>query len=65
MLGLLSLPFGIFAPFAIVGGARSWRRIVASDGELRGGASALGGMIAGLIAAATFLAGTIYWVLAS
>jgi hypothetical protein len=65
VLGLLALPFGIFAPFAIFSGARSLRRIRASGGELHGAASATGGLIAGIIGLATFLLGTGYWLLAS
>jgi len=65
VLGLLALPFGVFAPFAIWSGARSLRRIRASGGELRGVTSAGGGLIAGLIGLATFLIGTAYWLIAS
>ena len=65
VLGLLASPFGIFALFAIWTGARSWRRIRASGGDLRGASSALAGLVAGLIALATFVAGTIYWLVAS
>jgi hypothetical protein len=65
VLGLLALPFGILAPFAIWSGARSWRRIHASGGELRGATSALAGLVAGLIAIAALLAGSIYWIVAS
>ena len=65
MLGLLALPFGVFAPFAIWSGARSLMRIRASEGELRGAASAGGGLIAGLIGLATVLIGTSYWLLGS
>jgi len=65
VLGLLSLPFGIVAPFAIWTGARSLGRIRASDGERSGLASAALGLIAGLIGLATLVAGTIYWLLAS
>jgi len=65
VLGLLALWFGIFAPFAIVSGVRSLRRIQASGGELRGRAAAIGGLIAGIIGLATFLIGTGYWILAS
>jgi hypothetical protein len=64
-LGLLALWFGVFAPFAIFSGARSWRRIQASGGELTGGASALGGLAAGLLALAVIAVGTIYWVVTS
>ncbi|HEX9095936.1 MAG TPA: hypothetical protein VF990_07515 [Candidatus Dormibacteraeota bacterium] len=65
VLGLLSLPFGIFAPFAIWSGARSLRRIRASKGSRRGGLSAAAGLIAGILGLAAFVAGTAYWFLAS
>jgi len=65
VLGLLALWFGVFAPFAVYSGARSWRRIHASGGELTGGASAIGGLVAGLIGLAVIVVGTIYWVVAS
>lgn len=65
VLGLLCLPFGIFAPFAIWAGARSLGRIRASNGELRGGTSAALGLIAGVIGLATMVLGTLYWFLAS
>ena len=65
MLGLLALPFGIFAPFAIVSGARSLRRIRASGGDLRGEASATAGLVAGIVALATIVVGVGYWVIAS
>ena len=65
VLGLLSLPFGIFAPFAIWSGARSLRRIGASNGALRGGVSAAAGLIAGMLGLAAFVIGTTYWFLAS
>ena len=65
VLGLLALWFGVFAPFAIYSGARSWRRINASGGELTGGPSALGGLIAGVIALVVIVVGTIYWMVTS
>lgn len=65
VLGLLALWFGIFAPFAILSGARSVRRIRASGGQLRGAAAATGGLIAGIIALATIIAGVAYWFLTS
>lgn len=65
VLGLLSLPFGILSPFAIWAGAGSLRRIRASNGELRGGASAALGFLAGLIGLAALVFGTAYWLLAS
>jgi hypothetical protein len=64
VLGLLALPFGIFAPFAIVSGTRSLRRIRASGGELRGARSAAGGLIAGSIGLFTLVSGIAYWLLA-
>jgi len=65
VLGLLALPFGVFAPFAIWSGARSLRRIRASGGSLRGATSAGGGLVAGLIGLATSLVGMSYWLVAS
>jgi hypothetical protein len=65
VLGLLALWFGILAPFAIFSATRSLRRIRASHGELRGAAAATGGLVAGLIALATIIAGVTYWFLAS
>jgi hypothetical protein len=65
VLGLLALWFGVFAPFAVYSGARSWGRIRASGGELTGAASALGGLVAGLIGLAVIVVGTIYWVVTS
>jgi hypothetical protein len=65
VLGLLALWFGILAPFAIFSATRSLRRIRASHGELRGATAATGGLVAGLIAFATIIAGVAYWFLAS
>lgn len=65
MLGLLALPFGVFAPFAIWSGTRSLRRIRASEGELRGSGSAVAGLVAGLLALGAFLIGTVYWLVVS
>ncbi len=65
ILGVLSLPFAIFAPFAIWSGARSLRRISASNGVLRGSASSLAGLVAGILGLAAFIVGTAYWFLAS
>ena len=65
MLGLLALPFGIFAPFAIWAGVVSLRRIRASAGTLSGEASATAGVAGGLLGLAVVIAGTAYWVLAS
>lgn len=65
VLGLLALPFGIFAPFAIISATRSLLRIRASRGELRGATSAVAGLIAGLLSVATMGIGIGYWLLAS
>lgn len=65
VLGLLSLPFGIFAPFAIWSGARSLRRIRSPNSNLSGGTSAAAGLIAGSLGLAAFVVGTAYWFLAS
>ena len=65
VLGLLSLPFVVFAPFAIWSGASSLRRIRASDGELKGTARAFAGLLAGVLGLVTLIAGTVYWFLAS
>ena len=53
VLGLLALPFGLFAPFAIFSATRSLRRIRASNGELRGAARATAGLVAGLVSVVT------------
>ena len=65
VLGLLALWFGVFAPFAVVTGARSLGRIRASHGELRGAAAATGGLVAGILALAVIVAGVAYWFFAS
>ena len=65
VLGLLALPFGIFAPFAIWAGISSLRRISASGGSLSGKASAAAGLAGGLMGLAVVIAGTAYWFLAS
>jgi len=62
VLGLLSLPFGILSPFAIWSGTRSLARIRASQGTLRGSASAIIGLLAGLTGAAFLVAGVLYWL---
>jgi len=65
VFGLLGLPFGVFAPFAIWSGGRSLRRIRASDGELEGATSATIGLVAGIIGLASLILGVAYWFLAS
>ena len=65
VLGLLALPFGIFAPFAIWAGISSLRRIRASSGTLTGEASAAAGLAGGLMGLAVVIVGIAYWFLAS
>ncbi|HKV88324.1 MAG TPA: hypothetical protein VJT78_10040 [Candidatus Dormibacteraeota bacterium] len=65
VLGLLALWFGIFAPFAVFSAVRSLRRIRASNGALRGTASAMTGLIAGSVALAVILIGVAWWVFAA
>jgi hypothetical protein len=65
VLGLLALPFGIFAPFAIWAGISSLRQIRASNGALRGEASAGVGIAGGLLGLTVLLIGTAFWFLAS
>ena len=64
VLGLLALPFGILAPFAIWVAARSLRRIARSRGSLTGIASASAGLAAGVIALVFAAAGIGWWVIA-
>ncbi len=64
VLGLLSLPFGVVAPFAIWSGARSLRRI-RSDASLKGETSAAAGLVAGILGLAALVVGIAYWFLAS
>lgn len=65
VLGALALWFGVFAPFAIFSGARSLRRIRGSNGALRGTASAMTGLVAGLIALLVIVLGIAYWIAVS
>ena len=65
VLGLLALPFGIFAPFAIWASVSSLRRIRASAGALNGTGSAAAGFAGGLMGLIVVIAGTAYWFLAS
>jgi hypothetical protein len=64
VLGLLSLPLGLFAPFAIWAALSSLRRIRESDGALTGEASAVVGLVAGILGMTVLLVGTVYWYLA-
>jgi Domain of unknown function (DUF4190) len=65
MFGLLSLPFGVFAPFAIWAGLSSLRRIRQSNGALTGETSATFGLVAGILGLAASILGTVYWFLVS
>jgi hypothetical protein len=65
VLGFLSLPFGVFAPFAIWTAVRSLRRINQSKGANRGATRAAAGLIAGAAGLSSFVVGTAYWLLAS
>ena len=65
MLGLLGLPFGVFAPFAVWSGAGSLRRIIAARGDLSGAWPAVLGVAAGLLGLAAMVVGTVYWFAAS
>ena len=65
VLGLLALPFGIFAPFAIWAGLSSLRQIRASGGALSGRGSATAGLAGGLMGLAVVIIGTAYWFLSS
>ena len=65
VLGVLSLPFGVFALFAIWTAVRSLRRIKESNGATRGATRATAGLVAGVLGLASLLVGTAYWLLAS
>ena len=65
VLGVLSLPFGVFAPFAIWTAIRSLRRINESGGATRGATRATAGLVAGVLGLTSFVVGTAYWLLSS
>ena len=65
VLGLLAMWFGIIAPFAIFSATRSLLRIRASNGELRGLASATTGLVAALIGLLVIVAGIAWWIAAA
>ena len=64
VFGLLSLPFGVFAPFAVWAGISSLARIRKSNGALTGRTSAVVGLVAGILGIAALIIGTAYWFLA-
>jgi len=65
VLGVLSLPFGVFAPFAIWTAIGSLRRINASQGATRGATRAAAGLVAGVLGLTSVVVGTAYWLLSS
>ena len=65
VLGALSLPFGLLAPFAIWSGSRSLRRIRSSGGQVTGEWSAAVGVGAGIIGAAFGIGGVVLWLFLS
>jgi len=62
VLGLISMWFGLLAPFAIWSAARSLRRIRASGGRLGGTAFAAAGLAGGLIGLVVMAVGLTYWL---
>ena len=64
VFGLLSLPFGVFAPFAIWAGISSLGRIRKSNGALTGRTAAVFGLVAGILGMTALIVGTAYWFLA-
>lgn len=65
VFGLLSLVFGVFAPFAIWAGAESVYRIRTGPGNLTGERSAIVGLVAGTVALISLIGGAAYWFWAS
>ncbi|TMF05335.1 MAG: hypothetical protein E6I42_04390 [Chloroflexi bacterium] len=65
VLGSLSLPFGLLAPFAIWSGSRSLRRIRSSGGQVTGTWSAALGVAAGIVGGAFGLGGVVFWLFLS
>lgn len=65
VLGLLSLLFGVLAPFAIWAGVIALYRIRSGPGNLSGEGSAWVGLSAGFIAMLFTIAGIAYWFIAS
>lgn len=61
VLGLLSMPFGVLAPFAIWAAISAMRRIRRSNGALTGQTAAVFGLVAGILGLTALIAGTAYW----
>ena len=62
VLGVLSMFLGVFGPFAVRAGLRSLRNIQRSRGILTGTASALFGIIAGVVSTLFLLIGLAWFV---
>jgi len=62
---VLSLPFGLVAPFAIWSGSRSLLRIRSSDGSVTGAWSAAFGLAAGIAGGAFGIGGVVFWLFLS
>jgi hypothetical protein len=62
---VLSLPFGLLAPFAIWSGSRSLLRIRSSGGSVTGAWSAATGLAAGIAGGAFGIGGVVFWLLLS
>ncbi|HYM96375.1 MAG TPA: hypothetical protein VET26_03660 [Candidatus Sulfotelmatobacter sp.] len=65
VLGLLSLLFGVLAPFAIWSGIVCLHRIRSGPGNLTGENSAWVGLIAAMIGITFAAIGIVFWVLVS
>ena len=65
VLGVLSLPFGLLAPFAIWSGSRSLLRIRSSSGSVTGAWSAAIGVAAGIAGASFGIGGLVFWLFLS
>lgn len=57
VLGLLSLPFGVFSPFAVWSASRSLRRAPSVPAWI--------GLLAGITGGAFAIAGILFWVFVS
>ncbi|HZQ48848.1 MAG TPA: hypothetical protein VFB69_00915 [Candidatus Dormibacteraeota bacterium] len=64
VLGLISMWFGVVAPFAIWTAVRALRRIRASGGRLGGEFLAAVGLAGGVVGLAVMAVGLAYWLLA-
>ena len=62
---MLSLPFGVLAPFAIWSGGRSLLRIRSSGGQVTGAWSASLGLAAGIAGGSFAIGGIVFWLFLS